>query len=226
MLAGQPFREFGVAPLERLDDFQMVDDGASGPIALRNGGTANGAHVTEQISRCIDDCLGAAKSDHGRMKRDIGIGIFIQMFRRRRILKLVEQMPQLRDFRVGSGQSRQPRRHGLERRPNLNHLDNFAFGLANDVNTAPRHRSNEAFLLQQSQGFANWRTANSQGGGQYPLVEPQLLVRVIYVGVGDCLFQQGIGLIPQAGGIQASQCQGRRGTMIAAPSPPSYSSFP
>src|SRR5690348_15287324 len=55
VLAGEPFGELGVAPLERLDDLQMVDDRARRPVVLRNRGATDRAHVQEQIvGRVLD----------------------------------------------------------------------------------------------------------------------------------------------------------------------------
>ena len=47
--------------------------------------------------------------------------------------------------------------------------------------------------------------------GQLALIEPQFLLRIIDIRVGDGGLQQGIGLIAQAGCVERRQCQRRGG---------------
>jgi len=47
VLAGKAFGQFSVASLQRFDDLQMVDDGASCTIILRDRRAADGAYVKQ-----------------------------------------------------------------------------------------------------------------------------------------------------------------------------------
>ncbi len=185
----------------------MIDDGARCAVALHDGRAANGAHVNEKIASRVDNGLRAAQGDDRRVKCDIGVRVLIQMFGGRRILELVEQMPQFGDFRVRCLQRRKPGRHGFERRPHLNHFDHFALRLADDVDAAPRNGADEPFLFQQRQGFANRGAAHSKGSGELPLVKAQFLIRIVDVGVGNRVLQERIGLITETRRIQRSQRQ-------------------
>ena len=102
VLTGEPLRQFGVAPFQGLDDPQMIDDRARRSVVLSDGRAANGAHVNQKIARRIDDGLRAAERDDRGMKGDVRVGVFAQMLGGRRVLELVEQMPQLGDFRIGA----------------------------------------------------------------------------------------------------------------------------
>ena len=211
VLPGEPLRQLRVAPLQRFDDFQMIDDGSRRTVALRNGCAADGAHVNEQIAGGIHDGLRPAERDYRRMKRYIGVGIFAQMLRRRRVLELIEQMPQCGDFRVGGVQRREPRGHGFERGPHLDHFDHFALRFANDVDAAPRYGANESFLFQQRQRLADRRAADAERRGELPLVQAQLLIRIVDVGFGDRVLQKRVGLISQAGRVQRREGERSRG---------------
>ena len=57
VLPCQPLGQFGVAPLQRFDDLQVIDDGAGRAVALNNGCAADGAYVNEEVMGCIDDGL-------------------------------------------------------------------------------------------------------------------------------------------------------------------------
>jgi len=61
LLTSQPLGQLRIPLFQRLDDLQMVDDGAGCPVALRNRRTAHGANVQQQIAGCVDDGLGAAE---------------------------------------------------------------------------------------------------------------------------------------------------------------------
>src|SRR5579864_5149657 len=106
VLASQPLGQLGVAPLERFDDLQMIDDAARGAIALRDGGATHGPYMQQQVARGVHDRLRAAQANHLRVKGDVGIRVLTQMLTRRGVLKLIEQMAQLGDLIIWSLQGR------------------------------------------------------------------------------------------------------------------------
>jgi len=57
VLPRETLRQFSVAPLQRLDNFQMIDDRAGGPVILCNRGAADCAYMNEQVTGRIDDGL-------------------------------------------------------------------------------------------------------------------------------------------------------------------------
>ncbi len=211
VLPGQLFRQLGVAPLQRFDDLEMIDDRTGGTVVLYDRRTANGAHMNEKIARRIDDGLRTAQGDYRRMKCDVGIGILIQMLGRRRVLELVEQVPQSCDLSIAGVQGREPRRHGLERRPHLDHFDHFALGLADDVDTAPRYRADESFLLEQRQRFSNRGPADAERRRELPLIQPQFLVWIVDIGVRDRVLEKRVGLIAQTRCVQRRERERSRG---------------
>ena len=82
VLARQALGQFGIAPLQRFDDLQMIDDRAGRAIVLRDGRAPDGAHVNQQIAGRIDDGLRAPERNDRGMERDVRIGILAQMFGR------------------------------------------------------------------------------------------------------------------------------------------------
>jgi len=84
--------------------------------------------------------------------------------------------------------------HRFQRRPHLYHFDNFALRFTDDVDAAG-DGANEPLLLEQRQGFTNWRAADAKRRGQLPLVQTQFLIRIIDVGIRDGVFQKRVGLI-------------------------------
>ena len=90
VLAGEELGQLGIALLESFNDLQMIDDGARGAIALRDCGSADRAHVEQEIFRRINDGLRAAQCDDRGVKGDICVRILAKMFGRGRILKLIE----------------------------------------------------------------------------------------------------------------------------------------
>ena len=126
VLPGEVFRQFRIAPLQSVDDFQVIDDGLGRAAVLRDGQPMNGAHVRKYIARRVADGLRPSQRNDGAVKRDIGIGVRAQTLGGRRIRKLVEQMPQPGNVRVRGANRGKPRRHGLECGPHLDHFDDFA----------------------------------------------------------------------------------------------------
>ena len=57
VLARETLGQFRIPLLERLDDFQMIDDRTLGAIVLGDGCPANGAHVNQKIARGVDQGL-------------------------------------------------------------------------------------------------------------------------------------------------------------------------
>src|SRR5579872_3344429 len=111
-------------------------------------------------------------------------------------------------------QRREPRSHRFKRGPHLDHLDDLALRLANDVDAAPRQGPDEALLLEQREGFADGRSADPERGSQLPLVEPQLLLGVVDVHVRNRSLEQGVGLVAQAGRIEG--CEGQANAVGSA----------
>jgi hypothetical protein len=183
----------------------VIDDRAGRAVVLRDRRPAYGAHMDEQVAGRVDDGLGPAESDDRRMEGDVRIRVLAQMQRGRRVLEFVKQVPQRTNVGVRCVQGREPRGHRFERRPHLDHLDHFALGLANDEDTAPRDGENEPFLLEQRQRLTDGRAAHAERGGQLPFIQAQFLLRIVDVGFRDRIFQERIGLIPQARGIEWTQ---------------------
>ncbi len=127
----------------------------------------------------------AAQADDRLMKGDVGIRILVEMLRGRGALELIEQMAQLADFHVACMQRRQARRHALQRRPHLDHLDDLALGFSDDEDATPWHRPDKALLLQDRQCLAHRRSTHAQRLHQLPLIESQGLALAVYVGAGD-----------------------------------------
>ena len=67
VLARQPLRKLRLASLERLDDLEVVDDRARGPVVLRDGRLADGTHVDEEIASGILDQLRTAEPEAARV---------------------------------------------------------------------------------------------------------------------------------------------------------------
>jgi len=107
------------------------------------------------------------------------------MLGRRRVLELVEDMPQFGNFRIGRNQGGEARRHRLERGPHLDHLDHFALRLANDVDSAARNRANETLLFQDRERLPDRCPAHAECSRQLALVKTEFLLRIVNVGVGN-----------------------------------------
>ncbi len=219
MLPGEPLGQLGIAPLERFDDLQVIDDRARGAVVLGDRGLADGAHMDEQVLGRVRDQLRAAQADDHLVEGDVGIGVLADVFRGRGVLKLVEQMAQPTDLFVRRVQRRQPCRHALERRPHLDHLDDLALGLAHNENAAARHGADEALLLENRQRLADRGTAHAECLHQLALIEAQLLALTVDVGTGYGVLEQRVGLVAQAHRVQRRECQlsgGADGRLILA----------
>src|SRR5450631_2737651 len=114
-------------------------------------------------------------------------------------------MPQLRNLCILRVQGCESRRHGLKRCPNLDHFNYLALGFANDVDAAPRHGADEPFLLEEGQCLANRCTTDAQRARQLSLIEPELLLRIVNIGVGDRGLQARIRLVTQT--LRVEWCQ-------------------
>jgi hypothetical protein len=93
MFARQALREVGIAPLKGFGDLEMIDDRAGGAVVLPDRGATDSAHVQQQIARGVDDRLGTTQTNYLGVKRDVGIGIFVQVLGRGRVQELIEQVP-------------------------------------------------------------------------------------------------------------------------------------
>src|SRR5262245_20416530 len=108
------------------------------------------------------------------MKLDVDLGIFIEPGVQFAVLELGEHGAQGGDL-LGAGVfGDQACRHALERGPGGDHFDHLALGLADDVNSAARHRAYKAFALELSHGFAHRRAADPEIQSEPPLVEPDI----------------------------------------------------
>ena len=116
------------------------------------------------------------------------------------VAELVEDAAQAGDVLVGRVQRRQARRHALERRPHLDHLDDLLLGLAHDEDAAPRLGAQEAFLLEQRDRLADRRARHAELLRQLLLVEADLVRGRVDVGFGDHLLQRRVRLVAQADG--------------------------
>jgi len=115
---------------------------------------------------------------------------------------------QLRNLRIRRVQRRQPRRHGFQGCPHLDHFDDFALRLADDVDATPGYRADEPFLLEKRQCLADGRAAHAECLRELPFVEPQLLRGVVDVSIRNRGFQQRVRLVAQARRVQGRQCKG------------------
>ena len=88
--------------------------------------------------------------------------------------------------------------HALDRRPHFDHLDDLALGLADDEDAAARNRPQQALLLEQRHRLADRRPRDPQRERQLALVEPDLALVRVDVGLDDRLLQRRVGLVAQA----------------------------
>jgi hypothetical protein len=79
----------------------------------------------------------------------------------------------------------------------VDHLDDLALGLAQDIHPAARHRAQEAFLLQQRHGLANRRSRDAQRFRQLFFVQTDFFPRTVDVRLRNRLPQFRVRLIAQ-----------------------------
>ena len=199
VLARQPLGEFGVAPLERLDDPHMVRDRTRRPVVLVDRDLADRAHVDEQVFGHFGEQRAAAHLDDRLVKGDVRLGIIVQPLVLVSGAELGHQAAQPGDIRVGGALGGEPRRHAFERRHDRDHFDDLALGLAYDIDAAARQGADKAFLLQQGHRLADRRAADPEPVRESPLVEPDLLRVAVDVHRGDRPLQRGIGFLAKAG---------------------------
>src|SRR4029077_8317955 len=99
------------------------------------------------------------------------------------------------------------RRHALERRPHLDHLDDLALGLADDEDAAARDRSDETLLLENRERLAHRRATHPERLDELPLIEPQRLALAVDVGIRVGVLRQGVSLIAQTARIERCQSE-------------------
>src|SRR3546814_15372886 len=80
----------------------------------------------------------------------------------------------------------QPRGHALQRRPDIDHLDDLGLRLAHHEDAAPRHAAHEALLLEQRDGLADRRAAYAEILRELALVQPNLDLVAVGVPLRDC----------------------------------------
>src|SRR5712671_6475964 len=193
----------------------MVADRAVGAVLLADGLAPDHAHVGEQILGERDQHAVAAHADDGLMKLDVDFGIFIEPGVQLAVLEFGEHRAQRGDL-VGAGAlGNESRRHALERGPGGDHFDHLALGLANDINSAPRHRTDKAFALELSHGFAHGRAADAEIQREPPLVETDIGPTAIDVHGHDGILERGIGAALEAvrtsDALDAWRCRDSRG---------------
>src|SRR5215213_5994363 len=151
MLADEALGAFDVAGLERRDDLHVVLDRAPGAVLLAHRHGADGAHVDEQVLGHLLDQPAAAEPDDGLVKLDVRLRVLVRMLFGLLGLELVEDVPQAGDVFGPGPLGGEPCRHALERRPDEDQVDDLPLRLAHDEDAAPRHRTNEALLLEKGQ---------------------------------------------------------------------------
>src|SRR5258706_6119203 len=83
MLAREALGKFGIAPLQRLDDAQVVDDRTRRAVALRNRHPADRAHVNEDVLDRVEDDLRLRQLENRLVERDVRSGILRKVLARR-----------------------------------------------------------------------------------------------------------------------------------------------
>jgi hypothetical protein len=101
VLARQPRRLVGVAPLQRLDDRHVIDDRARRAIVLVDRHLADRAHVDKQILGHLGEERAAAHPDDRLVKGDIGVGIFLQPLTIGAVMERIHQPAQFGDLVIG-----------------------------------------------------------------------------------------------------------------------------
>src|SRR5262245_64541856 len=79
----RPYQLFGpprLAPLQRLDDLEMVRHRTIGTVVLTDRRLPYCAHVNEEVPRHVLDELAAAEPDGRLVEGDIGVGILVHVF--------------------------------------------------------------------------------------------------------------------------------------------------
>ncbi len=99
------------------------------------------------------------------MKGDVRIRVFVEP--RAPIIagaiaaaELVHEAPQFGDIGIGGALGGEPRCHAFERGHDRDDLDDFALGLFDDIDAAPRPGADKALLFEQCHRFADRRPAD------------------------------------------------------------------
>src|SRR5215204_2845956 len=103
------------------------------------------------------------------MKGDVRIRVLVQVLGWRGAVKFVEHVTESADLFIRRVDGGEPRRHALERRADLDDLDDFFFGLADDEDAATRNGAKVAFLLEQLHGLPDRRAADAERAAQLTL---------------------------------------------------------
>ena len=77
MLSGKSLRELGIPGLQGLDDVNVVDDRALGPIVVADGAATNGAHVEEEVLGDGSEKAAATELKQRLVKLDVGFRVLV-----------------------------------------------------------------------------------------------------------------------------------------------------
>src|SRR5581483_1291336 len=79
VLPGELLGELGIPPLQRLDDLEMINDGALSPVVLADRHLPDRTHMDKEVLRHVGNAFIAAHLDNRLVKLDVRIGIFVEM---------------------------------------------------------------------------------------------------------------------------------------------------
>ncbi len=193
MTTYQFLRAIGIAGFQGFDDMHVIADGAVGAVLFGDRLSADHAHMGEQIFRHVDEHLIVTHADDGLVEFDVHLGIFVELGRPRRRRRSRTSAAgaaissSLRALRC------QPRRHGFERRPGGDHLDDLGARLAHDIDATAGYGAQETFALELYQRLANRRAADAEIGGKLAFIETDFGAAAIQVHAGDDVPQGRIG---------------------------------
>ena len=172
VLTDQALGQLGVPVLQRLDDVHMVDHRPRHPVILEDSAYPDRAHVKEQVLGHLRQKLAVTHFDDRLMESDIDFRILVDLGLCLAVFEGDEHVAKRRDLGVVGLKRDEPRRHALERRPYGDHIEDFAFRLADDERPPSRHRADEAFLLEPRDRLADWRSTDTEFGRKSAFVEP------------------------------------------------------
>ena len=218
VLPHQPLGPVRIARLQRGDDVAMIGDRALRAVVLRHRHRAHRTHVDEQVVGQAGHQPDAAHADDRLVE--------LPCWRREYSLicpvgSSSNASTSARSSGISAGvtpRRGQPRGHALDRRPDGDHLDHLALGLAHHDHAAPRHRADEPLLLQHRQRLADRRAADAEVLRQLPFVQADLAGMAVDVHFGDGALDRVAGLLAQADAdLQRLDLQARRNGVVRHP---------
>src|SRR5262249_49098732 len=109
-------------------------------------------------------------------------------------------LAQLMQLRIAGPLAGEPRGQALHRRPDGDHLDDLALGLAHHIDAAARHGAHETLLLQHGHRLADRGAADAEIEGELALVQADLAGMAVDVHFGDRPLYGVAGELAQSGG--------------------------